>query len=606
MPGLSHASPLQYYLNSYYGTDTYTPQLGYYRTTSVTPRTTTVMPVTPSVSTQPYATRDTRARYNYYSLLRRVRPTTSTTTTTTPATRYRTSNYAWYGSRYPLVNRAVDYSQTRLVASMQQVLPAVPGLTYPGAIRFAEMGIAHQRQSLSSQFQEAIVVNDATFTIESNNSDYRLWTDFVLVVDDTAYPFRSDGTVTVDLDERLASGNSDSHTLRLGLRDSSLWGRISGSFRVRLTGMTAATEQSHRVVAARLDGTLLSNYIGFSGAPSAVTGTGITGLGDEILGRNLTAGETARVLNLHLRPEWSDIVIRSLTFTNTYGSTADSSIDYAKLVDTRTGTVIDTGTFAGGSVKFTMTPGLSISRQEDKYLDVVLVINPSVSATAGHQIALSLSNLDGYNTATSQNITTGEWQFLTQPTTFTIGQGGIAIAASSTQISTLAVTPGTPAPVYRFRVSNPSTSAAALGRVSFDIALDGVAYDGGMSASDFVLSRVVGNTEVSTGDFTPSISGSKVYFDAVNEIYLSPGTSLEFLLKINLVDSNPSLMNERVTIYTLGNSSYSTGTLSALRTAGAAFIYSDMSAPGHSTATGDWIASITVSGLPDIGTTIER
>jgi len=138
-----------------------------------------------------------------------------------------------------------------------------------------------------------------------------------------------------------------------------------------------------------------------------------------------------------------------------------------------------------------------------------------------------------------------------------------------------------------------------VGRISMQISPAGVEFSGGVSLDDAQIVRVDnGSRERDVGFNTVSSSGNKFVFDAGSRIYMAPGSVHEYALKLKIDNIGPLDDSDSVAIKILGDSSFSKGTLSSIRTSGANYIWSDLSASPHSTTSNDWYSGYLVRGLP--------
>ena len=141
----------------------------------------------------------------------------------------------------------------------------------------------------------------------------------------------------------------------------------------------------------------------------------------------------------------------------------------------------------------------------------------------------------------------------------------------------------------------------ALGRVSFDVYLSGMQYSGGSASLDdfaLVLLNSQGN-EVSYQSFKPTnISGSKISFDALDQVLLEGHQTRTFALKLKLVNLAGDDKSDSVTIKILGDTQYQKGDLNDLRTTNKNFIWSDYSGSPHTLNSQDWLSGYQFQGLP--------
>jgi hypothetical protein len=109
---------------------------------------------------------------------------------------------------------------------------------------------------------------------------------------------------------------------------------------------------------------------------------------------------------------------------------------------------------------------------------------------------------------------------------------------------------------------------------------------------------VNGFQEYSSDFSNVSLVGNTFVFDTNSEFYIAPGSEHEFGIKLKLDNIGAFDDSDSVAFKILGDSSFNKGTLSALRSSGASYIWSDLSGSPHSVNSSDWYSGYLVNGLP--------
>ena len=491
------------------------------------------------------------------------------------------------------------------IISMKQISPKAPSINDKTATRFANITLQNgvSKGICTKSSINNMIFEKAYFTIKSTNNTMN-YDDIQLIIDNQAYAFNASGKLTVPLNIRLSKCSSLSYDISLAPTNSNAYGTLDGSYKVQLTGVDAWSEKNKKLINPLLKGTLESSAIGFTQVVYEGLGDSIGGVGDAIYGRHLTVSEEAKVLHMRLKPDWTDVYLDSLTVVNTLNNGASEQLEKAILKDDSTGTVLDEAYFINDKAVFSMQNVL-IKRRTNASLSVYVKVKNTLSNSINKTFKIDYNTMNLVSSS-GYDIDSTMLSIVTQPDIFTLGNGTIAVSKSSLQPTDLVTIAGTPTPVYNFTLTNTSQNVVSVNRMSFAISMNGIDFDGGLSTDDVELMRIHNGSEIGTMMFIPSFSNNIIRLDSTEDIIISPNTSIEYTLKLKMVDVAPYTQNDAIVIQMLGDNTSSTGTLSTLQTANKNFIYSDLSAPMHTMMSSDYRSGDVNMGLPSAFTTLYR
>ena len=473
------------------------------------------------------------------------------------------------------------------------------------------IGVENTTARTSTTFIESVLLDEASFRLYSNSGIAEDVQNLELEIAGETVSFDADGCVTVQFHNvRLPRGESLSFPVSIKIKDPNVVSHIPGTLRLRIDRMTARGELSQNVVAVKLRGTTNSYKIVFdpvstlTGSNSHVSGNTYT----QISGGMLSAGEEAYVLAANFSASYDDLNIREITLRNTLtGSDIDPFIDRVSARDLSTGKVVATGRFSNGAVKLHFTSPVFVGRNQQAHIGFQVHVAdpfPHSSLDARFQLDTFPADVVVESKTTGRELSDAQKTFSVDSEPFSISRGRMTISPAGTQYS-FAVGTDTPETVFRFLV-NGGQSDAAIGRISFGVYPSGCVFDGGsLDPSDIELVRIHGSQQYQESA-NITASGNTVIVDFPTEFYVSKNNTVEFGLRVKLDEVSGNADADSVAVKILGDSVYASGTLSAVRSTGSHFIWSDTSARMHSVSTTDWASGYLVSGVPSNTVVVKR
>ena len=325
-----------------------------------------------------------------------------------------------------------------------------------------------------------------------------------------------------------------------------------------------------------------------------------------IEGRNLAAGEQAVVLALNLEAQYDDMYVDEITVRNTTGNNVDSLISRVQAVNPSTGQVYGTSYFSNGQATFQLRNSLYIPRSRTVQIGFKVQVAsnlPTNISDSSFSLNVNSSDIDLVSASTGQNVPTSNIIVSTGSETFSVSQGGVSLSFVPGQL----IATGSQNQTMRVTIRNNSNSGASIGRMTFQFGLDGVEFAGGSAtADDFSLVSLRGNSEVGTQFNVGAVGSSTVSFDAIDELYIGPGSSVDLGLKVAF-DNVGGNSGDSIAVVVLGDSGFSAPTtLAAQRANGASFIWSDNSGRPHSLTSNDWLTGSYINSLPTRSFIISR
>jgi hypothetical protein len=465
----------------------------------------------------------------------------------------------------------------------------------------------------SSSFTPAALVSEMQFQITDNTGVVSDFSDFDLVVENQNFQFERNGYITLKFNNlRLARAESRNLEVQIKLNDPDTFARLPGSFRVKLSGVKATTENSISAINTSISGKTVSDYVVLNPVPS-VSGGASDGTAAStpifVEGKALGAGDRAVVLSAILKASLDDFLIEDITVRNAFGNNVDSLIQEIRLINRTTNQVVATKRFTNGEAEFNLSRNnqIFISRNQEANLVFEVLVRDNIpSSITDNRLELSFneSDIEIFGVGSGRAVPDSRKNFNLDAQTFTVTAGGGGGASTIGGLSFSASQPtfvsnGRLEQIARFQIQNLGSQGIEVGRISMQISPAGVEFSGGVSLDDAQIVRVDnGSRERDVGFNTVSSSGNKFVFDAGSRIYMAPGSVHEYALKLKIDNIGPLDDSDSVAIKILGDSSFSKGTLSSIRTSGANYIWSDLSASPHSTTSNDWYSGYLVRGLP--------
>lgn len=526
-------------------------------------------------------------------------------TTTTSRSTWNPSGYSTQSTTNSYVSGATVTSGTRVSFTPIPQREALQSID-SAPIDLFEVGI-HNARGSSSVFQEAIELDSVTFQMYATAGVASDPTDFEIVVGDESARFNTNGEVTIQFDQsvRVASGQSQSFTAQVRLRDPLNVSYSSGNFRVRVLGANIREELSGTLFKAQLSGTTSSNVIAFDpvGGPlvSGQNAVFTTIPSNSTQDDNLVAGQSANVLALGFNAYFDNLYVRELVIQEKSGNNnVDVLIESIKAVDANTGEVFDTAKFVNGKAQFDFNSGIYLPRREERDIVFIAEIEQDLPRNVDPSFTLTLpiSGLDVISYSNGNSVNLSSNNIALQENEFTVVNSQVDVTYNN-QLSYINVT-NSPEPILRFQINNPGSDSISVSRLSFEIFPSGMAFEGGISADDFELVALKSNgSESNSPQFNVvSASGNTVVFDAINSEYnISAGVSKGFFLKANLVNTGASSDGDSVATRIVRDSSSQKGTLSSLKASGASFIWSDQSGRPHTFNSSDYLNGNSIDGI---------
>jgi len=558
-----------------------------------------------------YSNDNIRATSSYRTPTRTTYTPRRSTATTTNRTTTRTSNYRVYPTRNSTsaVQTASSVKATVTPITLRQDINNITSQP----VNLFTIGLSNTGGS-SSQFTPAALVSEMKFQITDNTGSVSDFSDFDLVVEDQSFQFEQNGYITLKFNNlRLARNESRALDVQIRLNEPDNFSRLPGSFRVKLSGISAQAENSVSSINTTISGRTVSDYVVLNPVPT-VSGGNANGQASVspvfVSGRALGAGDRAVVLSAILKASLDDFLVEKITVRNSFGSNVDSLIQEIRLINQTTGKLVSTKRFTNGTATFDLSRNdqVYIGRNTEANLVFEVLVRDNIpSGISDNRLELSFNNSDVeiFGVGAGREVPDSRKSFNVDAQTFTVTQGGGSSATvasgglsfSSSQPSFSST--GSLNQVARFTVRNAGLSDMSLGRMSLQIQTQGVELSGGISLDDAEIVRVVnGFQEKPSGFNTVSASNNTFIFDAPMGNYLAAGSVQEFAIKLKLDNTGPFDDSDSVLFKFLGDSNFVKGTLSEVKATGANYIWSDQSASPHSTTSSDWYSGYLVTGLP--------
>lgn len=538
-------------------------------------------------------------------------PRSSVRTTSSRATTSRTSNYRVYPTRTTTTS-AQTQSTVKATVTPITLRQDINNITSQPVDLFS-IGLSNAGSNGTS-FTPAALVTEMKFRITDNSGSVSDFSDFDLVVEDQPFQFERNGYITLKFNNlRLARGESRALDVQIKLNEPDTFSRLPGSFRVKMSGLTAQAENSVTAITTTITGKTVSDYVVLNPVPT-VSGGNTNGQASAtpvfVSGQALGAGDKAVVLSAILKASLDDFLVEKITVHNTFGNNVDSLIQEVRLINQSTGKLLSTKRFTNGMATFDLSRNnqIYIGRNTEANLVFEVLVRDNVPATVSDnrlELSFNPSDIEIFGVGAARAVPDSRKNFNIDAETFTVTQGGGSSASvasgglsfSATQPSF--VTNGNLEQMARFQIRNAGNRGMSVGRISIQASPSGVAFSGGISTDDAALVRVVnGFQEYSSGFTTVSASGNTFTFDTGTELYLAAGSVQEFAIKLKLDNTGASEDSDSVAFKLLGDSSFVKNSLSSVRASGANYIWSDQSASPHSTSSSDWYTGYLVSGLP--------
>jgi len=536
--------------------------------------------------------------------------TNSTTRRTSNRYSNRSSNYRVYPTR-STTSRTNSSSALTATVTPIKLRQDINNIT-SNPVDLFQIGLRAPSASGSS-FTPASQVSQMQFQVTDNTGVVSDFSDFDLVIEDQNFQFERNGYITLNFNNlRLAAGESRVLDVKIKLNDPDSFARLPGSFRVKMSGLTAVQENTVRGVNTNITGRTVSDYVVLNPVGS-VSGGGANGSASVtpvfINGRALASEEKAVVLSARLKASRDDFLVEEITVRNTFGSNIDSLIQDVRLINQTTGKVLSTKRFTGGTATFNLSTQNQVYIARNNEVNLVFEVRvrsniPSNIADNRIELTFNDADVDIFGIGSGREVPNSSKNFNVNAETFTVTEGGTGGTVARGGVSFSATQPsfvsnGTLDQIVRFQIRNSGSGSMSVGRLSLQAAPAGVEFTGGISTDDAQLVRVInGFQERPSGFVTSSASGNVFRFDAGSEVYIGPGEVQEYALKLKLDNTGSSDENDAVSVKILGDSSFTKGTLNSVRSSGANYVWSDHSGSPHSTTSSDWLSGFLVSGLP--------
>ena len=487
--------------------------------------------------------------------------------------------------------QATPIKQSRAISSVNKTV-----------IPVFEIGVFAQRNKNDQLAPETIILKKIKFDIIENSGLVDDFSNFQLDVNGQKVAFEDDGNVTVQMkNARIPQDQSLGLEVNINVIDPEQIPHIPGSMRLRVIGAEAYVEQTDEKARIRILGQRMSEQISWDPVPHATEDSSFVGRVSQIFGENLSAGSEAFVLAVNFQAHFDDLLIEELIVTD---SLSDNSIGNwtrkLQAVDALTGKVLGETRFLRGKARFRLRPAFFIGRGSQGKIAFKIFLNDKIDVTTQtprFKLDVLPENVAVRGLGSGRLLSNSNKNFSSQAQDFLVTNSAIEIESSLSQPTPVAIT-GSAEPVYKFKIKNTGRKEVSLARISMQTNLSGANYIGGISADDFELKLAhEGNEITDIAPFVSSISGSNtVIFDAIDEFTIERNQEQEFILKIALQKITSGTGTLSVSF--LGDSTFASGTLSGLRSAGSNFIWSDHSTSLHSVANKDFLSGYRVKGLP--------
>jgi hypothetical protein len=244
-----------------------------------------------------------------------------------------------------------------------------------------------------------------------------------------------------------------------------------------------------------------------------------------------------------------------------------------------------------------ITPDFVITKGSDRVLTVKVVLNTTqAGATSGAALSAIFdgnNNFEMRGTGSSNTlITVGT----TSPTSSQVVLRKTKPTVTLVSLPSSALAVGTQV-IQKFTVTADAGARVALKKISFNVALTNAT----LTVDTLTIRETGAASDISTVSSTVAVTGGTGVINFTGEQTVEPGSSKTFELKANVasvIGSGSASVQTKI----LSDTAVVTGTLSG---GGAGvggtdynFVWSDSSADGHDTTTGDWTNGTYVKPLP--------
>ncbi len=544
----------------------------------------------------------TRSTPSIFRSSRYVPRTTSTPIRTTTRRTYRNTYARTNTSRGTQTYRSRAASTGGASIQIQTFSPtSAVSNSLADPVDLFNIGVHNNSNTSRNTLPEVYLLRKMEFQVLDKEGSFVSYSEFVLDINGTRHRFDRDGRVTVSFGSgnRITRGDSLDLDVKLILDEVDVLPRLGGGFTVRMTGASVISESSGSTVKTTLVGRSTTPFYtwnpfvgGSSGGPATVSARQQT-----LYGRTLGGGEVADVLAIELEAVDDDMLLDSLIVRDVLtGNSLDGLIEKIDVLDTRTGRVLDTAYFSGDAARFDFVPNIMIPRNSSVSLLFRVQVrhrNGSSSRSTNFKLGLNPADIEISSLSTGRDIS--NIFSAVEGEAFLISNGGSGAISTAFDQPRLTVVE-TPTPVYRFTVSNPTSDYMALGRITAQIGLSGLAFAGGMSTDDFKITAYDRGRDYIIGSTVSLPSSNQVRFDLDREYLIPERESRTFSISASLEDIAGG--SQSVATLLLGDGVLSTGTLSAVRGTGANFVWSNHSATPHRETSDDWISGYQFNGLP--------
>jgi hypothetical protein len=520
---------------------------------------------------------------------------------------YRRSIYRSYNTRKYYYNpSASNPSRTAEVTFAGNVTPtAVSGLVkVEEMIKVMDVSVHHKTFRTDRKFVEAGNLDFIEFQLIDGgrvSQARNLW-DFSVILrasegQEFSGKFDRSGRVKIyPKGTRIAAGEGTSFEVFLRLDSSASFGN-GGGFRLKLVQAHILGESSRQMHQIKFSGRSIGDWVSFgryySGNEdfSSDTHFSVSPV-YHIEGGILESGSRNLVAAVKLESDYEDIIISGLTIRNVYGSEADNAIIMTQLVDLSAGQkILDETRMLNGEARFDLGSDIYVYRGSERVLGIFVQTASDLSRLQSARLKIDFGSDDiaARGLQSGRILPTGFKVVRIDSKDFSFARSGGFSLEHSTEKDVFAPGGGF-SPVYRFFLINSGNTPLSIGRLSFDVVIGGMDWDGGLlDAGDVKLSRRGFRSQI----FSPSTSGNgRLIFDAPEPFYLEPGARQEMILQLSLEDLPKD--DDWVRVSVVSDTSFVKSTLSGLRNSGAHFIWSDHSARLHSTLSDDWLSGFGV------------
>ena len=512
-------------------------------------------------------------------------------------------------NRTPIVQRTPQFFGQGLRASVTPITlrQDINDITLAPVDLF-QIGFINGSRSRSSDFVEAAEIDTASFEITDNTGIVSDFSDFELVINGEAYDFNRQGFVTTNFRNlRIARSEDRFVNVAIRIEDPDSFPRLPGSFRVKLTEVTAFRELSGVDAPVQLTGRTTSDHIVLNPRPSISPGGGsVANINrtQTIVGRPLGGGESALVATFTINAAFDDFLLEELTVTNREGSNADQLVRQINLIDLGTGRVLDFTRFVNGRANFDLGRNQQVFiPRNDRIklgLEVQIVSDPNTDRIPNAlTFDINSGDIDLFGVGSGRNLSSSQINLTVDAETFTVktgtlsAQGGIFFSAEQPPF----FASGNLNQVARFKIVNGGGRDISLGRISLQVAPIGVALATG-TVADFELTELFGGVTQRGRFTTTGFDGNSVTFDTNGTLFLDAGTEREFALSLALNEVGNIDDGDGVALVILGDNGLVQNNLAGVRAAGANFIWSDQSGDPHTENSNDWFSGFQFTGLP--------